>query len=837
MGKETTPVVKRSLFSWVLPGNVKLQVVIVLCITVTVFARLLPLEMQKRIINQAISLKKLDLLYYYCGIYLAAVLFSNGLKFVIVLLQNLIGQKVLAAMRQELFHHILTLPINFFRKTPAGVVVNSILTELVSAGGFAGEAIASPLINLLTLVVFAIYLFTLNPLLAAFSLAIYPFVLFLVPRLQRRSNKANRKRVDLSRTLSNKITETVTGIHEVHGNGSFGIENKKFDGMVERLFRIRIVWEAYKQAVKLTNNFFVSLSPFIIFLLGGYLAMNGKLELGSLVAFLSAQERLYDPWKELIAFYQLYQDASVKYGRTMEYFDTEPDHKIEPVDRKPYDLEGSIEISDVSFVTEEGIRLIEGVNLNLKPGEHLALVGFSGSGKSTLAMCIGQLYKYSTGHIMLGNKEVTDLTKADMVNNIGVVAQAPYIFDGSIEENLLYSCDSLNNYRSEEDIVRPSLDEIIGVLQQTGVFVDVLRFGLNTMIHPGEHQELVETIIRIREKFQEYYWDELADYVEFFDENRYLYFSSVSENLTFGTPNKPEFMDENLAKNDYFLSFLDQADLTRTLLSLGAELSRQTVDILGNVTPDRVFFEQSPIAMEEFDDFKLLVERLKKKKLHQISDADRNKLLELALRFNPGKHKMIGLQDILKQLILEGRAMFRDMIAEEDPEAFTFFKMSEYLYSQTLLNNILFGKTKTSRTEAQDKINQSIIQLLIEEDLLEAIVEIGMQFQVGTKGDNLSGGQRQKLAIARAFLKGPGVLIMDEATSALDNKSQARVQNQLDTKWKGKSTVVAVVHRLDITKTYDKIAVMKAGKIVETGPYDDLIARKGMLYELVYGKK
>ena len=110
-----------------------------------------------------------------------------------------------------------------------------------------------------------------------------------------------------------------------------------------------------------------------------------------------------------------------------------------------------------------------------------------------------------------------------------------------------------------------------------------------------------------------------------------------------------------------------------------------------------------------------------------------------------------------------------------------------------------------------------------------------MQFQVGTRGERLSGGQRQKVAIARTFLKSPKILIMDEATSGLDNKSQARIQNQLDTRWKGKSTVIAVVHRLDITKNFDKIAVLKAGKIVEVGTYDELISRKGVLYDLATG--
>jgi ABC-type multidrug transport system fused ATPase/permease subunit len=111
-----------------------------------------------------------------------------------------------------------------------------------------------------------------------------------------------------------------------------------------------------------------------------------------------------------------------------------------------------------------------------------------------------------------------------------------------------------------------------------------------------------------------------------------------------------------------------------------------------------------------------------------------------------------------------------------------------------------------------------------------------MHYNVGSKGDNLSGGQRQKLAIARVFLKAPRVLIMDEATSALDNKSQARIQNLLETRWKRKSTLIAVAHRLDTIRKFDKIAVMKAGKIIEMGGYEELIARKGALYELV-GRK
>ena len=743
-------------------------------------------------------------------------------------------------MRQGLYEHILTLPLSFFRNTPPGVVVNSIVTELSSAGEFVGNALALPLINLLTLLAFGVYLFTLNPVLAAISLSIYPVVLLLVPALQKRTNKANKERVDETRTLSNLMTETITGINEVHGHGSYSIEYRKFGAIVEKLRKIRIRWSLYKDGTKLTNNFFVNLSPFLIFLIGGYLAMKGRMELGSLVAFLSAQEKLYDPWKEMINFYQTYQDANTRYTRTMEYFEAMPEFELVPEGREPYKLDTGLDIQEVSFVTDDGIRLIHRINLKLVQGEHLALVGFSGSGKSTLAQCVGQLYKYTSGHVLLGDREVADMTKRDVVSNIGYVSQSPFIFNGTIEDNLLYACASLIPEDLDEEEARamlPSLDEIIEVLQQVGVFADVLRFGLNAILQPQEHADLIERLIKIRKSFQKEFGPELSDFVEFFDENHYLRHSSVSDNIIFGTPSADRFRPEFLVHNNNFRLFLDESDLTRPLLTLGSELSRQTIDILGKMPGDNILFEQSPFTPDELENYRALNERLKRNKLHHLSEDDRDMLLELGLRFVPARHKMVGLPGMLENLILEGRSLFREEIAENDKDAVAFIRDDDYIYSQTILNNILFGKPKTTRPDAQEKINQSIIQLLIAEDLLEVIVQIGLQFQVGSKGDRLSGGQRQKLAIARTFLKNPGMLIMDESTSALDNKSQARIQNQLLTRWKGKATLIAVVHRLDITRTFDRIAVMKAGNVVETGTYDELMAKKGMYYELVSGKR
>ena len=831
---------QRSLFSWVLTSNLKLQVLLMAVILVTVAVRVFPLEMQKKIINEAIGGQKLNLLLLYCGYYLLAVVSASGLKFLINALQAVIGQQSLADMRKKLYAHILTLPIGFFRTASPGMIVSALVTEMANAGDFIGQAIAVPVTNILTLLAFAGYLFHLNALLAGLSMILYPLALVFVPMMQRRSNAANRERVDTGRTMSTMIGETVAGVHEIHGNASFRHENNRFGAITDRQYATRLRWNLWKFAIKNSNNFFQSLGPFVLFLVGGWLAINGRLDLGALVAFLSANEKLYDPWKEFMEFYQNWQDAHVGYTRVMEYFAQDCQFALEPAgQRPPLKLSGLVEVKDLVMEIPGGIKLLKGVSLTVEPGQHLALVGFSGSGKSTLALCIAQIYKYTSGQCRLDGHEIAEMAKSDLAENIGFVPQHPYIFDGSIKENLLYSVNArLVAAGLDPAGHEPPLDRVIEVTQQVGLFLDVLQFGLNTVFRKGRKENLAHKVVAIRAAYYEEQGRELGNLVEFFDEERYLLYSSVAANILFGNPGDEAYLQENLTSNRDFREFLAEVGLERMLLDLGLELAARTADILGYVPEaDAAFFEQTPVLPEEFEYCSQLADRLKRPGALDWSGEERGMLLKLALRFTPGRHTIASLPAHAERKLLAGRAMFMERIAERAPHAVTFYRREDYIHSQTILDNILFGKLKTESPKVLDTINKTIIRLLIQEDMLERMLELGLDFQVGTHGDRLSGGQRQKVALARSFLKEPPLLLLDEATSALDNASQARIQHLLDTRWKGKATVIAVVHRLDTIMGYDKIAVMKAGQIVETGSYKELMDRRGMLYELVHGTR
>lgn len=824
-------VTKRTLYSWVLGKNIRWQALLVLLVVVTVGGRVLPLELQKRIINKAIGMGQEDLLMLYCLLFIGSVLLASSLKFAINLIQAFIGQETLKRMRTDLYAHILSLPLSFFRTIQPGHVVNAMINELATISGFVGSAISVPLINVCTLLAMGGYLFYLNPLLAGLSFVLYPLQIVLIPRLQKRSNEANRFRVKISRAISGNIGEVITGVHEVHGHAGYGLENDKFTGQAQSLMDANVRMNLYRYGIKFANNLFENIGPFILFLVGGTMTIRGQFDLGALVAFLSAYSSLNEPWRELMDFYQLLEDSRVRYKNVMAFFDRPPEYLLLPVGRDAHRLQGAIELQDVSYLAEDGSKLLDNISLKLQPGEMVALVGFSGSGKSTLSQVIAQLLSYSSGSVRLDGHEVRELSKTDIAENVGVVPQHPFIFSGSVRENLLYSSKaSIRN--GAEGFVLPDLERIIEVVQQVGLFVDILKFGLQSVISKDTYPQLVQRLLCIRPVFREHFGVEHAGDIEFLEPGQYLEYGSIAQNIIFG-----DFLDhQSLFKEAFqhtrFLAFLKQAGIDDLLVAFGATIAMATVPILRYAAKTQGLFADSPISGEELEAYISVVEDISQRGLEALRPQAKNLLLKLALEFVPGRHKTVRMPRDLKDRILQARKEFKGYMEGQPGTTLQFYDPLQYIQSHNIRDNILFGQPKEYRGSSVEHIDQHLLQLLIEEGVLEDILDRGLDFQVGSMGEYLSGGQRQKIALARVFLRQPVIYILDEATASLDNASQSRIQNFL---WnlRGKHTVLCVVHRLDTISNYDRVIVMKAGKIIENGPYGQLMDAKGALYELV----
>lgn len=824
-------VTRRTLYSWVMEKNGRWQFLIVLLVVATVAIRVVPLEMQKRIVNKAIGLGDMELLVLYCLLFLGSVLLASTLKFCINLMQAYIGQRTLERMRTSLYEHILSLPMSFFRTIQPGQVINGLVNELASVSGFIGSAVSVPLINVCTLLAMGGYLFYLNPLLAGLSFVIYPLQIAIVPRLQKRGNEANRYRVNVSRAISGSIGEVITGVHEVHAHAGFALENDKFAAQARQLLQANVRMNAYRYGIKFANNFFEHLGPFILFLVGGSMTIQGHFDLGALVAFLSAYSSLSDPWRELMDFYQLKEDSLVRYKNVMAGFDVAPEYVLVPVDREVYRFRGEIELRGVTFRTPEGARLIEDIHLHVRPGEMVALVGYSGSGKSTLAKVVTQLMPYTEGQALLDGHEVRSLTKLDVAENLGLVPQHPFIFSGTVSDNLLYSSHA-SAINEVPGYTAPDLDRVIEVVQQVGLFVDILKFGTQAIISPDERPELAERILEMRRLFRSRFEPAFEGDIEFFDPERYLDNGSIAQNIVFGEFVERRANFEDAYRSKRFMAFLEQTGLYRTLVDFGAIVASATIPILRYGAQTQELYADSPIPREEMEKYAQVVSEMAARSQAELKAPSQGLLLRLALKFIPGRHKTVRMPAPLKDRILAARREFRAYVAEFGESSLQFYDSGRYIASRSIRDNILFGQPKSGRSGALERINQHLVQLLIEEGVLESIVDLGLEFQVGSMGEYLSGGQRQKIALARVFLKQPAVYVLDEATSALDNASQARVQNFLRTV-RGRHTVISVVHRLDTVAHYDRIVVMKAGKIVESGPYDELMTAKGVLYDLV----
>ena len=847
------PLIKRPLLYWVTHRFRLAQLFLLGVIIASLFFRVYPLELQRNIINIAINLKNLDLLYLYCALYLGAVILAGLLKYFINSFQAIIGQKLLIQMRQELYNHILQLPLQFFHKTQTGTIISAMTAELNTIGLFLGGALTIPLTSLLTFLTFAGYMIYLNPLLGLISMTVYPFELIVVPMLQRRFNTINTVRVTTTRAMANVVNEAVSGIHEVQSNAGYSLEIAKQDRLTRRLYTIMRQLSLLKYGIKFSNNLFQSIGPFILFLVGGYLAIHGSFTIGALVAFLSAYEKVYDPWKEIIEYYQDYQDAQVRYKQIIEAFSIEPEYLLAAPDRGPVSLPGNIRAEAVGYSLDNGVNLLEDITFSLPAGQHLALVGFSGSGKSTLSLLLGQLYPYTDGSLMIDEYEVNSLTKEDISCNISVVSQQPFIFTGTVKDNILYSCNALHLAGNLE--ILPSRAEIIAMVREVGLADDILRWGLTTILPPPKVVPRAEIFLHMRRVIQAELRNNAGNVVEFYDADSFLEYSSLGINLVFSSyQGSPQVA--NLLTNPIFRRFILSTDLESRLVDLGLTLAKATVSFLGDFSSDPFFFQGSPMEPHQFERYAALIDKIDKRGLNHLQDSERQSLLSLALNFLPDQHKIHTLSTEMKGYIVAMRQRFlqeelgldlekcqngliqqeiltmAELTRAKKDSFFTPFCVSQYLYSHSLLDNIIFG-TVIEKDTIESVITPLTIKEFTEHGLLDEIFEIGLEFHVGSKGDRLSGGQKQKIALTRAFLKHAPLLILDEATASLDNSSQAQVQRYIDTNLKGKTTIIAVVHRLDLILGYDHILVMRAGKIVESGNYTTLMASRGTLYELV----
>jgi putative ABC transport system ATP-binding protein len=803
--------------------------------------------------------------------FLVLVLINGGFKLQINTMKGRMGERMLRRLRFELFDRVLRFPLPQFRRVKQAEIATMIKDEVEPLGGFIGDAFVAPAFlggQALTALVFIL---GQSFYLGAATVFILLIQFAVIPILRRPVLRLGRERQLTARQLAGRIAEIVDGVVPVHVHDTSNYERSDIAHRLGQIFWIRFRLYKLKFVVKFLNNLLAQLTPFFFYLVGGYLAITGHLDVGGLVAVIGAYKDLPGPVKELIDWYQQLQDVGIKYEAVIEQF--QPDSLLPPERHDPTvdasaPLEGSVTISNLTLLEDGVHKLLDGVSFEFPLNDHVALAG---EGREALALALAGLLPSNGGSVRIGGRDLATLPEAILGRRLSYVGPEAYLFPVSVRDNLLYGLKhrplqhrdfdeaARRRYEAEAFEARragnPDFDpeadwidyaaagatgpddineRLLEVLKLVELDEDVYQLGLRGTIDPNQRPELTADIIKARQALRGRLDDTaLAALVEPFDRHRYNRNMTVAENILFGTPVGETFRLSRMSDDAYVQSTLDEAGLTDALLSMGRQIAETMVELFADLPSGHPFFEQfSFIDSDDLPEFRALLARIEKSGLARLSASDRAKLIALSLPYAEARHRLGLIDETLEERLLVARSTFAENLPPALAGAVEFYDEARYNAAATLQDNILFGRLVYGQAQATERIGRLIAEVLDSLDLRQAAIEVGLDFQVGIAGKRLSAAQRQKVDLARAVVKRPDLLILNEATTFLDLTAQPRIMNALLAARQGKG-VVCTLHRASLARNFDLVVVMRAGRIVERGTAADLARPGTALHELM----
>ena len=806
--------------------------------------------------------------------FLAFIVVGGLIKFQINTMKGWMGERMLRRLRYDLFDHILRFPLSHFRRVKSAEMATMIKDEVEPLGGFVGEALITPLYlggQALTALFFILFQHIYLGM-VAFGMVLVQAV--IIPKMRRRLLVLSRERQIAARQLAGRIAECVDGVVEIHAHDTSNYERAEFSARLGRLFLIRFEHFQRKFLIKFLNNLLSQITPFLFYLVGGYLAIVGRLDIGALVAVIAAYKDLPGPVKELIDWDQERMDTSIKYAQVIEQFtvdDLAPATQQQLMESPHLPSEGTVRANNLSLLDESGSKVVDGVSFETAMDAHVAIVGPNGSGAGDLAQLIARLQVPAGGTIEMGGIDMTRAPEAVTGRAIAYVGSASYLFPTSVRENLVYGLKHrpmnallyegdalrLRDSQSREaaragnstlDIAAEWLDyaaagvanaqemetRILEILKTVDLEETLFEIGLKSAVGSVRTPGLEESILRARETMRERLTQpELMELVERFDPSHYNRNATLAENLLFGTPVGKTFDIDNLALNPYVRKVLDDTGLSGDLLKVGHKLAETMLELFSDLPPGHELFERfSFIAYDDLPKVKDILSRVAAVGLDRIGGADLSLLLSLPFKLVVTKHRLGLVDEALETRILEARRAFAANLPQELRSAIEFFNPQRYNGAASLQDNILFGKISSGQAGGSTQIGGLMRQILDELQLRPLVLMIGLGYQVGTGGARLSIPDRQKVAIGRALLKRPTVLVLDQAAAVLDPLAQNRlVSSVLDAR--AGCAVFWVLNRVDLAERFGQVLVLDRGQLVERGGFDELMDRGGALYKLL----
>ncbi len=390
----------------------------------------------------------LPVLFELVGLMILVWILSAGLGIWQTFLTSTIGNKVMGALRVDLFTHLQSMELGFFTRTKTGVIQSRLANDVGGVAGVLSNTVSSVIGNLVTVIAAVVAMLLLSWQLTLIAVILLPVLVLAQRRVGRvRARIATKTQESLSEmTAITQETLSVSGILLAKSFGRQASETERYATENRSQIRLQVQQAMSGQGFFALVQVFLSVVPAVVYLVSAFLIQGGSdITAGTIVAFTTVQARLMWPLLGLMRVALDLQTSGALFARIFEYMDLKPAIADRP-DAAPLtssDPTGLVEFRDVRFAypdqVGEAAETLRGVSFVAEPGRRVAFVGASGAGKTTIGYLIPRFYEVTGGSVRIADRDVRDLRHDDVMHQIGIVSQETYLFHATIRENLLYA--------------------------------------------------------------------------------------------------------------------------------------------------------------------------------------------------------------------------------------------------------------------------------------------------------------------------------------------------------------------------------------------------------------
>ena len=402
----------------------------------------------RNIINDVIPNKRIKLLFVFAIVLTLIFLIKAGLNYFMQYWGHVVGVRMQADMRRDLFDKLQDMPNKYFDNNKTGVIMSRIINDLLDISELAHHGPEDLFISLVMLVGSFIILCTINVPLTIITFAIIPFLLFYTIHKRNKMKKAFKETRVKTGEVNATIENSISGVRVTKSFGNKAYEMEKFDKSNDIFKKARE--HAYKAMAEYFSGMFflVDMLELIVLIAAGYFTYLGKINVGDFAAYLLYIKMFLQPIRKLINFNEMFQNGMSGFERYEEIMNEENEKEI-PNAKELKDIKGKITIKDVTFRYDNKESILENFNLDIEAGKMVALVGPSGGGKTTICNLIPRFYDYESGQIFIDDVDISTVTLKSLRENIGIVQQEVFLFTGTIKENIMYG----NPNATDEEVI------------------------------------------------------------------------------------------------------------------------------------------------------------------------------------------------------------------------------------------------------------------------------------------------------------------------------------------------------------------------------------------------